>query len=75
MPLIHWELHPNWLCSVILAFGPWHPRPLTTRALRQSGFVSRPQSGPAMAGPYGVRRMVVGARHASPAARPTRRPR
>jgi hypothetical protein len=29
MPLIHWELRPNWVRFVILAFGPLAPRPLT----------------------------------------------
>jgi hypothetical protein len=27
MPLIHWELRPNWVCFVILAFGPLAPGP------------------------------------------------
>jgi len=27
MPLIHWELRPNWVRFVILAFGPLAPRP------------------------------------------------
>jgi hypothetical protein len=29
MPLIQWELRPNWVRFVILAFGPLSPRPLT----------------------------------------------
>ena len=27
MPLIQWELRPNWVRFVILAFGPLAPRP------------------------------------------------
>jgi hypothetical protein len=29
MPLIHWELRPNWVRFVILVFGRLSPRPLT----------------------------------------------